>query len=280
MQIAVASGKGGTGKTLLTSCLARVLADSKPRIIDADVEEPDTGLVLPHLAVNSQPVYRKVPSINSNRCNSCGICADICVFNALLVLSDKVLVFNELCHSCGACSYLCPEKAIVEIDHPIGEIESSRIRTGGSLVTGRLRIGEPLSPPLIKAAKKAGRTSAWNIVDCPPGTTCPMIESLRGADYCLLVTEPTPFGAHDLNLSIEAARMLKIPSGIVPIRCRGTDSPIAATAPPNDVPASARIPFDQKPAAGYSRGENPLPQVPGLEDIMTEIIEKIKERTS
>lgn len=280
MQIAVASGKGGTGKTLLVSCLARVLADSKPRVIDADVEEPDTGLVLPHLAIEAHPVFRKTPFIDHTRCNYCGICADICVFNALLVLKDKVLVFNELCHSCGACSYLCPEKAIAEIDHAIGEIEQSQIRTGGNLITGRLKIGEPLSPPLIKAAKAAGKKSVYTLVDCPPGTTCPMIESIKGADYCLLVTEPTPFGAHDLNLSIAAAQMLDMPVGIVINRWRGDDSPIDEIAGQNEVPILARIEFSAKLAAVYSQGENPLQHVPGLMDVIKEIAHKIKEQIS
>lgn len=278
MQIAVASGKGGTGKTLLTSCLARVLSDSKPRIVDADVEEPDLGLVLPHLLKNSEPVYRKIPLIDKDRCNYCGICAEVCVFNALLVMPEKVMVFPELCHSCGACSYLCPEKAISETDHLIGDMELSHIRTGGTLVTGRLRIGEPLSPPLIKAAKETGKIAKYNIIDCPPGTTCPMIESIRDADYCLLVTEPTPFGAHDLDLSISACKILDIPTGIVINRWRGDDSPIDKIARDNDVPVIARIPFNEKLAAIYSRGENPLPQIPELQESIESIIKHIKEK--
>ena len=203
MQIAVASGKGGTGKTLVSTCLLRVLGDKNSVLIDTDVEEPNAGLVLLQPAQKTTPVSRLVPDIDSRVCNLCGECAQICNFNALVVLSDKVLVFNELCHSCGACAYLCPQRAIKEIEHPIGVIEEAQLPGYGTLLTGRLNVGEAQSPPLIKATKSQKATSALRIVDCPPGTTCAMIESISDSDYCLLVTEPTPFGLHDLELSLK-----------------------------------------------------------------------------
>jgi MinD superfamily P-loop ATPase len=280
MQIAVASGKGGTGKTLLATSLIKVLADYNTVLIDADVEEPNAGLVLKQQVIETTGVHRLVPKIDPQACNFCGKCAQICRFNALVVVLDKVLVFNELCHSCGACAYLCPQDAIKEIDHPIGVIEEAHLPGYGTLLTGRLTVGEAQSPPLIKATKNKKTEAKLRIIDCPPGTTCAMIEAIRGSDYCLLVTEPTPFGLHDLELSLEAVRLLGIPGGLVINRWQGEEEELAALSSRTGFPILARIPFNSKLAQSYMQGRDPLEAMPSLSNTLTDIMSQIKEALS
>ncbi|KUG03322.1 mind superfamily p-loop atpase containing an inserted ferredoxin domain [hydrocarbon metagenome] len=279
MEIAVASGKGGTGKTLVATCLARILADYDPVLIDADVEEPNAGLVIPHQNINNWPVFRPVPAIDMTSCTLCGKCAELCRFNALVVLPGEVMVFSELCHSCGLCAYICPENAINEVNHPIGVIEESDLLSGGHLITGRLIVGEVQSPPLIKAAREAKRQdSEYRVVDCPPGTTCPAIESIRDSDFCLLVTEPSLFGAHDLELSIAATKLLGISTGIIINRWQGDDGDVGIIAGEQDIPILERIPYSLELAKSYARGGNPLDALPELRVILEKIIDKVKER--
>jgi len=280
MQIAVASGKGGTGKTLLSTCIMKVLAEYNPVLIDADVEEPNAGLMLMPQAPETTGVNRIVPEIDPQKCTLCGKCADICKFNALVVLTDKALVFNELCHSCGACAYLCPETAIKEKDHHIGVIEEANIPGCGTLLTGRLTVGEAQSPPLIKATKSRKKEAELRIIDCPPGTTCAMIEAIRGSDYCLLVTEPTPFGLHDLELSLQAMGLLGIPGGLVINRWQGQDQELVTLSNRTGVPILARIPFSSELARAYMQGRDPLEAMPALRSILTDIISRIKEAVS
>jgi len=272
MKIAVASGKGGTGKTMLATCLTRYLAQHQPLLLDADVEEPNASLVIECESDTVSNVYRLVPQVDINKCTFCGVCSEVCNFNALIVLSEKVLVMEELCHSCGACHYLCPEQAISETNHLIGQIETYTLDRGGTLSAGRLQVGEAQSPPLIKRVKASEVNTQYTIIDCPPGTTCPMIEAVRDSDYCILVTEPTPFGVHDLKLALEALKKLNIPGGIVINRWRGDDYIINELAARHEVPIIGRIPFNKELAISYSKGDNPLEAVPELEAIMAEIL--------
>lgn len=277
MQIAVASGKGGTGKTLVSTCLLRILGDSDSALIDADVEEPNAAVVLTLSPHTTAKVSRLVPEIDYDACDFCGKCAEVCNFNALLVIKDeKVMLFHELCHSCGACAYLCPRAAIREIRHPIGVIEEACLPEQGRVLTGRLNIGEAQSPPLISAVKDQGKDALFRIVDCPPGTTCAMIESIRDSDYCLLVTEPTPFGLHDLELSLEAVEMLGIPGGLVINRWRGDEGELAALSERTGVPILGRIPFSIELARAYMQGGNPLEAMPALRDILSDVFRQIK----
>jgi MinD superfamily P-loop ATPase len=276
MQIAVASGKGGTGKTLVSTCLLRILGDENSALIDSDVEEPNAGLVLMASAPETANVSRLVPEIDYNYCNFCGRCAEVCNFNALLVLNEKVLLFHELCHSCGACAYFCPLAAIKEKEHPIGVIEEAHLPGHGRVLAGRLNIGEAQSPLLINAVKKQGDSAALRIIDCPPGTTCAMIESIRDSDYCLLVTEPTPFGLHDLELSLEAMAMLGIPGGLVINRWQGEDGELATLSSQTGVPILGRIPFSVQLAQAYMQGQDPLEAMPALRDILSGVFMQIK----
>jgi MinD superfamily P-loop ATPase len=277
MQIAIASGKGGTGKTLIATCLTRVLADKNNVLIDTDVEEPNAALTFSHPISEKKAVHRLVPQISPAHCTFCGLCSRVCNFNALVVLETKVLVFNELCHSCGVCSFLCPFAAISEVRHPIGVIENTPLEQYGTLLTGRLNIGEAQSLPLIKAAKNEKPLATVRLIDCPPGTTCSMIEAIRGSDYCLLVTEPTPFGIHDLELSLEAVKMLGIPGGLIINRWQGDDRDLADLSERCGFPILARIPFSTELARSYMQGLDPLQAMPALHDIMENVLHKIRE---
>lgn len=280
MQIAIASGKGGTGKTLLSTCMIKVLAEKNAILMDADVEEPNAALAFLQPISATTTVHRPVPQILPEYCTYCGLCAEICEFNALVVLADKVMVFPELCHSCGACSYLCPYAAIDEVDHPIGVIEETSLQKSGILLTGRLNIGEAQSPPLIKALKNEKPSAAIRLVDCPPGTTCPMIEAICDSDYCLLVTEPTPFGTHDLELSLEAVKMLDMPGGLVINRWQGNDGDLLDLSARWGFPILARIPFSAELARAYMQGLDPFTAMPALRGIITDILHRIKEESA
>jgi MinD superfamily P-loop ATPase len=277
MKIAVASGKGGTGKTLVSTCLFRVLGSGNSVLIDADVEEPNAGLVLKPLVVEETNVYRQVPDIDVEKCTFCGVCAQICMFNALIVMPHKVLVFNELCHSCGACSYLCPQDAINEKKHRIGTMEKAQLPGYGTVLTGRITVGEAQSPPLINAVKNNQDEAELTIIDCPPGTACSMIEAIRYSDYCLLVTEPTPFGMHDLQLSLEALHLLDIPGGLVINRWQGEEGELNKMSEKTGIPILGRIPFSTDLAKAYMQGQDPLKAMPALPAILTNIWGKIQE---
>ena len=280
MQIAVASGKGGTGKTLLATCLTKVLTNQQLVLFDADVEEPNAALAFSKPVRKTTTVTRLVPKIDPDKCTFCGICGDVCQFNALVALQDRVLVFNELCHSCGACAYFCPLTAINESDHPIGVIEETELSGNVCLITGRLEVGEAQSPPLIKAVKDKSPQTAIRIIDCPPGTTCAMIEAIKGSDFCLLVTEPTPFGMHDLELSLEAVKMLGIPGGLIINRWQGEDNELAVLSQKSGFPILARIPFSLELAQAYMQGQEPLQTMPELRDIITDIYHRVEETLS
>lgn len=277
MQIAVASGKGGTGKTLIATTLVKVLNNQEVILVDADVEEPNDGLILGQTPHATEEVHRLVPYIDPEHCTLCGDCAKICNFNALVVIPNQVLVFNELCHSCGACVALCPHSAIGETQHPLGLIEETLLPGCGTLYTGRLNVGEALSPPLIKACKQRAPAAPTKIIDCPPGTTCAMIESIRDSDYCLLVTEPTPLGRHDLELSLEALQLLNIPGGLIINRWQGDDHYLSDLSSSSGFPILARIPFSTELARSYMQGADTLEAMPELHGIMTDIIRQIKE---
>jgi MinD superfamily P-loop ATPase len=259
--ITVASGKGGTGKTTVAVNLALVLGDVQ--FIDCDVEEPNAHLFLKPDMTETTPARVMVPEIIEERCTHCGKCAEVCAFNAIAVippnagLKGGVLVFTNLCHSCGGCVLLCPEGAIREVHREIGVVETGR---AGAIhfAHGRLHVGEAMSPPLIRQVKKhVDRTrSRTSIIDAPPGTSCPVINALEGSDYCLLVTEPTPFGLNDLTLAVEVLRVLGIPHGLVINRCDIGDEAVESYARDNGIPVLMRIPFDREIAERYSRGLN------------------------
>jgi len=289
MIISVASGKGGTGKTTIAVNLALVLAKDKGnnvRFLDCDVEEPNAHLFLEPVITNSESVEIPVPKINDKKCNYCGKCAEVCVFNAIAVTKDKVLVFPGLCHGCGACSLFCPEKAISEKGNEIGILEEG---TAGPIhfTHGRLNIGEPMAPPIIKKiknkSKKDYRGNQDNditnhhitLIDAPPGTSCPVIESIKDSDYTILVTEPTPFGLHDLILAVEVLRKLKIPHGVVLNKCDIGDHKVEEYCKKNDIPLLLSIPLDREIAVAYSKGIPIVKINPSYEQKFIQLFQKI-----
>jgi MinD superfamily P-loop ATPase len=275
--ISVASGKGGTGKTTIAVNLALALQPDHPvQFLDCDVEEPNAHFFLKPQIEESREVFTPSPEIDDSRCTYCGKCAEVCAYNALAVLKDAVLVFSELCHGCGACSLLCPEKAIRETGKRIGVIESGRAGNI-SFSHGRLDIGQAMSPPLIRALKKEMDSSRTVVIDAPPGTSCPVIESLKRSEFCLLVTEPTPFGLHDLELAVGAAKKMKIPCGIVINRASlgNGEGEVQKFCAREEIPILMTIPFDRKIAESYSRGETVIEAFPAYRTAFLELAESI-----
>ena len=209
MIISIASGKGGTGKTTVATNLA-VSIGSDVQLLDCDVEEPNAHLFIDPVIEQSKKVYTPVPKIDEEKCNFCKKCAEICRFKAIAVIKEIVLTFPELCHSCGGCVEVCPENAITETGRELGVIETGH-RNSLAFVHGRLRVGEAMSPPLIREVRSQTRSDQLTIIDAPPGTSCPVIAAMKGTDFVLMVTEPTPFGLHDLKLAVEAVKLLEIP---------------------------------------------------------------------
>jgi len=252
--ITVASGKGGTGKTLVATSMALSLQDKEPlQVIDCDVEEPNAHILLKPMFNHQQKVTIPVPEVDDEKCTYCGKCAQVCAFNAIAVLGNHVLVFPELCHGCGACTYICPEDAISEIDKETGIIEFGEL-TGIDFVHGKLAVGEAMAVPVIREVKKHINRERLVIGDVPPGTSCPVVESVKGSDFCLLVTEPTPFGLNDLALTVELLGQLDIPCGVIINRDGVGDSGVEEYCRHKGVPILLRIPLDMKIAQLYSRG--------------------------
>ena len=253
MILAVASGKGGTGKTTLSVSLARVM-EAAVQVADCDVEEPNAHLFLPGTETRTEVVAIPVPEVDESLCDGCGECGRFCRFHAIVSFGTKPLVFPELCHGCGGCVRVCPRKAIRETDHAIGTVETSQAGNV-SLVHGRLNVGAPMAPPLIRAVKARLRNGIPAILDAPPGTSCAVIATLRGADFVLLVTEPTPFGWHDLKLAVEMVRELRIPFGVVVNRVGIGDDRVHMFCRTEGIPILLEIPDDRRIAEAYSRGE-------------------------
>ena len=263
MIISIASGKGGTGKTTVATNLALVLGE-RVELLDCDVEEPNAHLFLKPQIERTERVDTPIPLVDEAKCTFCRKCAEICRFNAIAVVGRQVLVFPELCHSCGGCMAVCPEGAITEIGRELGTVNSGH-RGAISFKNGRLRVGEAMSPPLIKKVRAARDPGRITLIDAPPGTSCPVIAAMNGADFILMVTEPTPFGLHDLKLAVEAVKLLGIPCGLVVNRADVGDDKVFAYAREEELPILLTIPFDRRIAEAYSRGETMVEALPEWE---------------
>ena len=253
MIIAVASGKGGTGKTTIATNLAKSIGNGVV-LVDCDVEEPNCHLFLNPRIERTEEVNVPNPRVDLSKCTFCGECAKICRFSAIVVIKNNVLTFPELCHGCGGCALVCPEDAISEIPKPIGMLDQGR-SDSLSFIHGRLKVGEAMSPPLIKAARSLANENGVVIIDSPPGTSCPVIAAVKGSDFCLLVTEPTPFGLNDLELAVEVVQQLKIPVGVVINRCDIGDLAVKEFCERRGIPILMEVPEDRQIAEAYSRGQ-------------------------
>ena len=279
MKIAIASGKGGTGKTTVATNLAYVGSRNGRSVVyvDCDVEEPNGHIFLRPDLGGATPVGTLVPKVDESKCIHCGDCGDICQYSAIVSVGDAVLVFGELCHGCGGCSLVCPSGAISEVLHEIGEVY---VGSAGpvAFVHGLLNVGQVMSPPVIKAVKAAAPVADVAILDCPPGTSCPVIESVRGCDFLMLVTEPTPFGLNDLKLTVAMARELKLPIGVVINRAGLGDEKTQSYCRSNAIEILAEIPDDRKIAEAYSRGELACEVIPGYRRMFETLLGRIDLR--
>ena len=251
MIIAVASGKGGTGKTTVAVNLALSLGDVQ--LLDCDVEEPNSHLLLEINETESIPVTLPTPVVDQDACTLCGDCGSFCEFNAIFVGKKKVLVYDEICHSCGGCKLVCPENAISEVPREVGTVFIAKAGTL-DLIYGLLNIGEPIATSIIKAVKSHINPDGNYIIDAPPGTACPVIETMKESDFLILVTEPTPFGLHDLSMAVDVVRGLNIPFGVIINRAGIGDNGVQEYCKKEKIPILLEIPFDRHIAELYSKG--------------------------
>jgi len=278
MIVAVASGKGGTGKTTVATNLA--LSLENVQFIDCDVEEPNANVFLKAEVKEKEEVAVEIPVVDEEKCSYCGRCSDFCMYNALAVVPSKVLVFPELCHSCRGCKLVCPSDAISWRKRVVGRVEHG-FADGVDFYHGLLKIGEIQAIPVIKTLKQKISKSRDAILDAPPGTSCPVIETIDGSDYCILVAEPTPFGLHDLKLAVSVVKHLSIPFGVI-INCDGVgDKKVELFCQREEIPVLLRIPHSEEIARLYSKG---IPFVKELtvwrnhfQQLFSEIQEEVKK---
>lgn len=272
MILAVASGKGGTGKTTVSVNLARVL-DSDVLLLDCDVEEPNCHLFLKGVGRENETVNIPVPQVDESLCNDCGECGRFCEYHAIVSFGTKPLIFPEMCHGCGGCAKVCLKKAIHEVDKRIGVVET--VQAGNiTLIQGRLDVGVAMAPPLIRAVKARLQNGQPAILDAPPGTSCPVISTLRGTDFVVLVTEPTPFGLHDLKLAVGMVRELRIPFGVVVNRFGIGDDRVHVYCNERSIPVLLEIPDDRRIAEAYSKGSLIVEALPEYRGLFQSLIEK------
>lgn len=275
MKLSIASGKGGTGKTSLACALARALGTGAA-LLDCDVEEPDCALFLKPVIESEADFSVPVPLIDAAKCKGHGRCQAVCEYNAIKLFNGKPYLFDHMCHSCGGCVIACPEKAITEKPHPAGKIRRGQV-SGQFFADGILNVGEPSPVRLIKAVKKLAPASGDVIIDCPPGTSCPMINAVTGSDFCLLVSEPTPFGLSDLKLAVETLEKIRIPHALVINRYDLGDKEMEDWCAEKGLKILLRIPFDREIAAAYSRGATMLEVRPEYSQALIAMLNVIKE---
>jgi MinD superfamily P-loop ATPase len=280
MIIAVASGKGGTGKTTIATSLAKALADTGKAVsyLDCDVEAPNAHLFLGPVFDQRKDVDMLIPQVDEALCTGCERCAEVCEFHAIVVLGGKPLVFPEMCHGCGSCTLECPENAISEIPQTLGILERGVAEAQINFGRGLLNVGEPMAVPVIRQLKKwrEPQPEETVILDSPPGTSCPVVESIRGADFVLLVTEPTPFGLHDLKLAFQLTRELDIPAGVVVNRDGIGDDRVDDYCREAGLPILMRIPLERKIGEGIAEGKPLLEILPEYGDHFRQLFAQIE----
>lgn len=284
MIIAVASGKGGTGKTTIATSLALSLADLDHEVsfLDCDVEAPNAHLFLKPEFQYTKNVDILIPQVDMESCTACSRCAEICQYHAIVVLGQKTLVFPELCHGCGSCTLECPENAITEVPEKLGILEAGLTSHAIQFARGLLDVGEPMAVPVIHQLKKwqTPQDASISIWDSPPGTSCPVVESIRGADYLLLVTEPTPFGLHDLKLAAQLATEFDMPTGVVINRDGVGDTQVEAFCQQMEIPVLMHIPLDREIGAGIAQGKTLIEIRPAYKSSFQEMYLQIRDRVT
>lgn len=281
MRIVVASGKGGTGKTTVATSLALSAGDSV-RFMDCDVEAPNAALFLNPVLDNRKEVGIQLPVVDEALCTHCGKCAEVCEFHAIAVIGKKILVFPELCHGCGSCTLVCPEKAISERLDVMGVLESGMTAMGVDFAQGVMNVGEPMAVPIIRELKKWSPAHPFDIEirDAPPGASCPVVETMRGADFILLVTEPTPFGLHDLKQVVGITRELGIPAGVVVNRDGIGDNAVEAYCAEAGLPIRLRIPMERRFAEAIASGRTLVDAAPEYRAAFRTLLEDITARVA
>lgn len=275
LKIAVLSGKGGTGKTLVSVNLAA--AAEKSVYVDCDVEEPNGHLFFKPEDLNDKPVSILIPMIDQSLCTGCRSCTEFCKFNALAFVKDKVIVFDEVCHSCGGCVLLCPAGAITEKEKPIGRILEGTSRNV-NVFSGMLNTGEVSGVPIIKdLLKKIKEEEQLTLIDCPPGSACVVMESIKDADFCVLVAEPTVFGVHNLNMVYELVRLFQKPFGVVLNKCLDEQNPAEFFCKEKDIPVLGSIPFDAELGTLNSNAEIAVRVSEKYRVLFTELLENVKK---
>lgn len=272
MIISIASGKGGTGKTTIALNLA--LSLKNVQLLDGDVEEPNIHLFLPFREKERISVYLPVPQVDETKCIHCGKCAEVCQFNAIAVIKDQVLIFPEICQGCGGCALLCPRQAISENSREIGYIQEGEFN-GLSFIQGVLNVGEPMATPIIRREKELIDKKRTVIIDCSPGTSCPVIEGVRGSDFCLLVTEDTPFGLNDLKLAVEMAKVLHVPFGVFLNREDLGNGNTRKYCQQQKVPILGSLPYDRRVAEVYAQGKIVVKELPHYKNLFLNLFNQI-----
>ncbi|NLJ77058.1 MAG: P-loop NTPase [Peptococcaceae bacterium] len=277
LTIAVASGKGGTGKTTVSASLALAAADTghKTAYMDCDVEEPNGHLFLKPNISYRHMVGIPVPIVDQDKCTACGLCGEICQFSAIVCINKNVLTFDKMCHGCGGCSLVCPAEAITEHSRNFGVVETGDCGNNLKFYHGKLDVGEIHSPPLIEAVRETAQGEDLNIVDASPGTSCPVVAAIKGVDYILLVTEPTPFGVNDLEIAVDMVKELGIPHAVVINRSVPEHTLARDFCRDNNIKILAEIPDDRRVAEAYSKGELPYSGVEGYRELFKELIDTI-----
>jgi MinD superfamily P-loop ATPase len=268
VKIVFASGKGGTGKTTVAVNLAYSLAssDQKVQYLDCDVEEPNGHIFLKPQITSKEPVKVMVPVIDEDKCTFCGECGAHCEFKAIVNLPSVTMIFPELCHSCGLCLIVCSARAIREEEREVGYTEEGKALQGIEFIHGVLNVGEPMATPVIKAVKNNYKKGYIQVIDAPPGTSCPVVKTMADADFVVLVTEPTPFGLHDLKIAVSVARNMDKPVGVVVNRERGDFMPLKDYLSKENIPLLMSLPEDRRIAESYSRGEIIIKELPDYLD--------------